>query len=97
MFTGANGYRMTSNDLDKFNRSLRQIFKVQNILYKESKKKDSDLSRDTLTKYRNQMKSLLERTKKTYMYEETTSEEKMEFERELRNMVRVVNSTCRSK
>lgn len=97
MFTGANGYRMTSNDLDKFNRSLRQIFRVQHTIFKESKKKDSPVARDLLSTYRSQLQTLLGRTKTTYMYAETTKEEKLEFERELRNLVRVVNSACRSK
>jgi hypothetical protein len=94
--TGTNGYRMTCDDLSKFNRSMKQIFKVQGILLKEYKKKSSKMSKETILLYRGQMKKLLERVN-IYKCRETSMEEKLEFDRELRMIARVVYSTCGNK
>ena len=97
MFTGYNGYKMTSYDLDKFNRTMKQIFKVQGILFRESKKKQSVLEQEKLIEYRTTMKKLLERTKPTYLRAETTMDEKVAFEREVRKMAMLVYSICGNK
>lgn len=93
---GTNGYRMTCQDLTKFNRAMKQIFKVQGILLNESKKKNSKMPKETLLQYRAQMKKLLERVN-IYKSRETTVEEKLEFDRELRMIARIVYLTCGNK
>lgn len=88
---------MTSYDLDKFNRTMKQIFKVQGILLRENKKKNSVMEKEKIIEYRAKMRELLDRTKPTYLYAETTMEQKVAFEREVRQMARLVYSICGNK
>ncbi len=94
--TGTNGHRMTCEDLTKFNRSMKQIFKVQSILLTEFKKRNSKMPKEVISLYRAQMKKLLERVN-IYKCSDTTVQEKLEFDRELQTIARSVYLTCGNK